>query len=244
MSARSGLGPAALAALLQLGCDPAVGRSCDEGDVYCVDRTRELVCENGAFIEAPCRGPGGCAIHPDGVRCDISKNHAGDRCSKDDEGASVCAAEHRMLVCRSGAYADVPCRGPDGCVGAGSRTSCDTSVARAGDLCSGNAQACDEAGKRALVCHEGKMRAAFHCRGVDGCAFHGGQLSCDLSIAKVGDPCDERMRGQHACSDDQSGLVTCQAGKFQLTEPCLKGKRCTAEGSSVGCHEAESTGKL
>ncbi|HEX9621688.1 MAG TPA: hypothetical protein VF989_16195 [Polyangiaceae bacterium] len=239
MRAAVNVGIAVHFAFACLGCEPAAGRSCGEGDVYCVDRSRQLVCEDGVFIETPCRGPGGCAIHPDGVRCDVAKNRAGDRCSKDDEGASACAAEHRMLVCRGGAYVDVPCRGPDGCITAGSRTSCDTAVARAGDACSGNAQACDDAGKRVLVCRDRKMEPSFHCRGPDGCAVQGGPLSCDVSIARVGDPCDERMQGQHACADDQSGLVTCKDGKFQLTEACPKGKSCTSEGSLVGCHENE-----
>jgi hypothetical protein len=150
----------------------------------------------------------------------------------------MCVAKDAMIVCRSGHYRAEACRGPRGCQRSATRAACDTTRARAGDVCARpGEQACSTDEKELLVCREGKMTSSLFCRGPDGCRAEGSKLRCDLSRANLSDPCEPSMEGQHACSSDGASILACKATKFSLDEPCTGAKRCNSEDGSVRCEK-------
>ncbi|MEZ4221035.1 MAG: hypothetical protein R3B13_08900 [Polyangiaceae bacterium] len=222
-------------------CKPGVGSSCDKGEAKCLNKQAQLACEDGKYIETPCRGPNGCSIAPEGTRCDISANKAGDRCSKGDEGAAACADPKTLIVCRGGAYQPAPCRGPDGCQTKEGRANCDTSIAESGDACaeSEKPKACSKDGSELLSCKGGEMKSELACRGPDGCKIADGKLNCDLTLAKLDDVCPAEMEGKHACSVDRKRILICKSQKFAPDSDCSKpGEGCLSEGS-IRCGKPE-----
>jgi hypothetical protein len=218
-------------------CKPGVGSSCDKGDARCVDRGRALACQDGKFIETPCRGPGGCTLAGESVTCDVTHNRLGDACTTDDEGAASCAGADRMLLCRGGSYTFVPCRGPLGCADQGGRAFCDMSVAEAGDVCrESGIKACASDAKQVLVCKKGAMAPFFSCRGAAGCRSSAGKLACDTSIARTGDTCDAAMEGRaFSCTEDHGSILTCKGGGFVLDQKCKATESCEVDGSTTRC---------
>lgn len=230
-------------ALFVLGlasCKPGPGSSCDKGEARCVDRTSQLVCQNGHYIQAPCRGPRGCGLTPSGISCDISANQPGDVCSTDEEGASACVDAKTKIVCAGGKFVAGSCRGPKGCETQEGRPLCDMSIAEPGDVCkdSDKTKACSVDGKQYLVCTGAKMTMEFQCLGPNGCKSEGGKLSCDMTYARDKDPCTKEMEGKHACNLDKSSIVTCKGGKFVIDEECKGGTSCNAEGT-IRCEKPE-----
>jgi hypothetical protein len=225
------------ALLLAASCKPGVGSSCDKGEARCIDGKRELACQAGHFIETPCHGPRGCSTTEQGTSCDFSGNKSGDPCSADDEGSATCSSQDGMLACHGGLYGIVPCRGTRGCSNADGRAVCDTSVAQMNDACRDeNLKACASDATQVLICKDHLMVAYYPCRGLNGCTSLGGKLSCDTSIAKLGDPCDKKMEGQaFSCSPDGSSILLCKGGAFALDEACKVGQKCLVEGSSTHC---------
>ena len=222
--------------VLAAACKPGPGSSCEKGEARCLDKQRELICQDGKFVETPCRGPGGCSVAPEGVRCDISGNSAGDVCSTDEQGASACKDGQTMLSCRGGRYVAVPCRGPNGCQNEGTRSLCDQSMATLGDDCgTEGTKACSVDGREVLACKQGKMGPLVLCRGSRGCSAVGGKLDCDLSIAAEGDACDAKLEGHVACSRDAAKIVRCSGGRFVEDDTCKAGKRCVTSGTSTEC---------
>jgi hypothetical protein len=230
----------ALALSLLVGCKPGVGSSCEKGESRCLDPNRALVCEKRKFIETPCLGKNGCRTEPAGVSCDVSANRAGDPCSTDEEGASVCADDKTLVACRRGKYARVPCRGPGGCLQEGGNTRCDATIAEVGEPCAENdKKACATDGRHVLACDEGRMRPQYECRGPNGCRVAERKVNCDLSIARLGDPCDKLVEGTFACSEDARAIVKCEGGQFILDEKCKGAERCLSEPGSTRCAKPE-----
>ena len=229
----------ALAALWLASCKPSAGSSCDKGEARCLDAKRELICQAGRFIESPCSGPGGCRLTAKGTSCDFSGNKPGDPCSTDDEGAATCANKDGMLACHGGRYAIVPCRGARGCANAESRALCDTSIAEPGDACrEENLKACTADGTQVLICKQHTMQRFYQCRGAGGCVSTGGKLSCDTSVAKLGDACDKKLEGQaFSCSPDGREILACKGGAFALDETCKTGLKCRLLGASTKCEK-------
>ena len=220
------------------GCKPGVGTSCDKGEARCQDKQTQLACQGGKYIATPCRGPGGCSITPDGIHCDISKNKPGDPCSTDDVGAAAGSDEKTLIACVEGKYQPSPCRGPKGCTSSDGRPTCDTSIAAPGDACKDTEKpkGCSTDGKQLLTCQSGKMALSFWCRGPDGCSAKDGKLDCDLSVAKLDDPCIKEMEGKNACALDRKAIVVCKGSKFVVDEKCeKKGESCLFEGGSIRC---------
>jgi hypothetical protein len=221
-----------------LACKPSPGSSCDAHEARCLDAKRAIVCDEGKFVETPCKGKAGCSTAPDGTSCDFSGNQPGDVCSKDNEGVAVCADEHRMLSCHGREYESVPCLGPRGCEMVGAQANCDQSVAEAGESCKkGKAKACSADKSQVLSCQSGHMAAQYFCRGEQGCSSGGGKLACDQTIAKLGDVCDKTLSGSTACSDDKKSLLTCQSERFAASEKCKPGTTCTVSGQSTKCEK-------
>jgi len=231
----------AIAAYWLANCKPRAGSSCDKGEARCIDAKHELVCQAGHFIESPCNGPSGCGLTAKGTSCDFSGNKAGDPCSADDEGAATCATKDSMLACHGGRYAIVPCRGSRGCVNAEGRALCDTSIAEPGDACRDeNLKACSGDGSQVLICKQHTMQRFYQCRGAAGCVSSAGKLSCDTSLAKLGDACDKKLEGQaFACSPDEREILSCKGGAFMLEETCKPGQKCRLVGTSTKCEKAD-----
>jgi hypothetical protein len=226
-------------ALSSANCKPSVGSSCEPDESRCLDRTSQLSCNDGHFIQTPCKGPGGCAADDKGVRCDISGNQPGDPCSRADEGAASCVGP-RMIVCRGGKYGFAECRGEKGCSNEAGRALCDTSVAIGGDSCvKEGLKACSTDGKQAMSCKAGKMQPLYACRGEAGCSSAGGKVSCDTSIADIGDVCDASGEGKNACSTQRDAILVCRAAHFALDEKCKRGTKCNASGGSVSCDKPQ-----
>ena len=227
----------ALAALFVTDCKPAAGSSCDKGEARCLDAKRELVCQAGRFIESPCNGPGGCRSTEKGTSCDFSGNKAGDPCSADDEGAATCGNKDGMLACHGGLYVLLPCRGSRGCVNAEGRALCDTSLAEPGDPCrEENSKACSGDGSQVLICKQHTMQRFYLCRGEGGCASGPGKLTCDTSVAKLGDACDKKLEAQaFACTPDGAEILVCKGGAFVHEESCTAGQKCGQVAGATKC---------
>jgi len=224
------------------GCKPGVGSRCDKGEARCIDQASALLCENGRFIETPCRGKDGCRLQVDRTACDVHGDRPGDACSTDDEGSAVCTSEKAMLSCRRGRYVAVRCRGSRGCTEEGGRAECDETVAESGEACGHDGKkACASDGKRVLVCTSGQTETKYQCRGERGCTVNQGKIDCDVSVARNGDACDTLFEGTFACTEDAKAIVKCLEGKFVPDETCKTGTRCLAEPGTTRCAKPEKT---
>lgn len=147
---------------------------------------------------------------------------AGGSCSA--EGLAQCE-QAAVLLCRSGTWTRVPCRGPDGCV-VEDAPRCDDSLGEEGEPCVLSGQhSCGTDKRRALVCDGGKFRRYMSCRGPKGCTMSSGSVTCDSAPqGSVGDPCDSP--GQKTCSLDKKSELECQNGTFVKRRDC---KSCTTK---------------
>jgi hypothetical protein len=224
--------------LATLACKPGPGSSCDPREARCLDAKRAIVCDDGKFVETPCRGKAGCFTVQERTSCDFSANQPGDACSKSDEGVAVCVGEDAMLACHERRYERVPCRGPRGCDATGGQPNCDQSVAEVGEPCKKpNAKACAVDKTQVLTCRDGRMSPLYLCRGEGQCSSAGGKLACDQTVARLGDSCDKALSGHIACSEDKKALITCQNERFVASEKCKPGALCTVSGQATKCEK-------
>lgn len=161
------------------GCKSKVGDSCTAGQAACQDAQSELVCEDGKFVAAACKGPAGCKVDGSTMRCDVSANTAADTCAKASEGHASCGSDKKSkVVCTGGKYAVGACRGPDGCKEEGSTVTCDVSISVVGDGCDGSSYACSVDKKSVLQCKGGKFAVHEACK--KACGTKGDAVGCDL----------------------------------------------------------------
>ncbi len=233
--------PAALlraltALLIPFACKPAPGGPCERGEARCLDAQREIVCDDGKFVETPCRGKAGCSTIKETTTCDISGNRPGDACAKSEQGVAACADPSGMIACHSGRFERVECRGPRGCETVVGQPNCDQSVADVGDACKlPNAKSCSTDKQSVLVCREGRLEPLYSCRGQAGCSSAAGKLACDQTVARLKDPCDKGLDGHVACSEDAAQLLVCKSETFVASEKCKAGTKCTVSGQSTAC---------
>ena len=224
------LGAVVAIVLLQApGCRarPLAGEKCKaQGQLVCASGDRALICDSGAWVDVPCKGPRGCARAGGGAgagnapggldQCDDTVAAEADPCPRNpplDYACSVDRAE--ALVCKDGQFALWRrCRGPAGCeVGAQDEVHCDTSAGESGDPCEKQlTYSCSRDGKTMLVCEGSALAPASSCRGKAGChvdaATH--KVDCDDEVAEAGDPCDEPRR--ITCAVDHKVELVCSAG--------------------------------
>lgn len=225
-----------------------VGDACTVDVAACADDEEILYCVKGKFAAFPCKGKKGCYERTNSgsteIFCDMSGNEVGDKCwasqvveetkkvikrAGGQEGKGGCSADTKaMVVCEGGKIAHTQCRGPKGCTQSGTDLHCDMSVAREGDPCEGNGASCSEDGKQFLMCKDGKSTVDRQCRG-EPCKVEGTKVSCDGSVAEVGDPCEGEGA---ACSVDKKAFLVCQGNKFVEKRKC---SACTIEGDNVRC---------
>ena len=149
------------------------------------------------------------------------------------------------LVCVNGAYAELPCRGPQGCFqDATKKIQCDDSVANDGDPCltqDNSSDACTVDKKEMVECTDGKFKMKRMCRGPKTCGVAGDTINCDLSVQLVGDPCG--IPGNAVCSVDKKQRLTCKDGAYAIDRYCRGSKGCSTEPGSgdsllVDCDES------
>jgi hypothetical protein len=74
---------------------------------------------------------------------------------------------------------------------------------------------------------------AIPCRGPQGCkAPPGGDGVCDDDLAQEGDPCQDTLNENYACSTDHAKELLCKDGKFVVASACKGPKKCSV--STVG----------
>lgn len=229
-----------VAGLLAVGCcKKKPGDSCSGTSPSCLDDNNLLVCEKGTLISTPCKGPNGCKVENNLIKCDISGNAAGDPCSSGDEGDTACGVDGKSQIsCHSGKYEVALCRGPDGCKTQGNTSICDLSIAEEGQECKGpgaiNTYACSVDGTKVLKCTNGQFNMSGYCRGKK-CEVKDGKVGCPDPIALVNDPCDTSSLGSYACAVDGSALLVCRGSKWIVDEKCRGKTKCKEQNNQVGC---------
>ena len=217
-----------------LACSkPGKGDHCEHGEAACLDSKNELQCDNGAFVEAPCKGPRGCAVVNELQSCDISGNAQGDPCSSEDEGVSQCVTDKKArVVCRGRRYAIEGCRGAKGCVEHDGIVDCDQSAAAPSAACDKQgAQRCAEDKKTLLVCSGNAFVPGMICRGPAGCS-PSADPQCDRGLQSEGDPCVNE--GDAECGgEDKRALLSCQGKKWVVKEACKTA--CVSTKEAVAC---------
>lgn len=155
--------------------------------------------------------------------------------------AATCTDPTTALVCRSGTYVAVTCRGPGGCAVSGEAVTCDDSTGTAGDTCFGvkpQDYACSSDGKEALHCEDGRFVKYLACRGPQACKVIGRTVSCDTAIAEIDDPC--LIPGQISCSTDRTTMLQCVQNRFAVYRNCRGRHGCYFSGDIPGCDETRA----
>ena len=229
---------AVLAVAALAGCKPKVGAKCKtDGKEICNDKATALVCHDGAWTEMACRGSKGCSAAGGDVDCDQSVASPGDLCL--DDGKAVCTPDGKSaLECKASKWTlNDKCLGPKGCTTDAQFVHCDNSLANIGDPCGQpDDHACALDNKSMLACKNEKWELQSHCRGQKACRVDGDDVSCDESLAVLGDPCNSE--GGAACSADLKAVLECKGGKMALDENCKKGCEVKPTGDhsgTVGC---------
>jgi hypothetical protein len=205
---------------------PKPGDKCEVGQAACLDPSEVMACQGGIFIEAHCRGPGGCSKLGTRVSCDDSIADEGDACLESSVDNRACSADKKTsLLCSGGKFKAVQtCRGANGCQIKSDQVTCDTKLAQKGDLCvTPGTFACTPDLKARLVCEQLKFAFDRYCRGPKGC--DGLDQACDEAISDVGDPCG--VSGNFACNPDGTMELQCQGGQY------VKDHRCPKSGCRV-----------
>jgi hypothetical protein len=212
----------ALALVFAPACNkPKPGDKCDVGQAVCIDPANVMACQGGIFINAHCRGPGGCSKLGTRVSCDDAIAEAGDACLESSAENRACSGDKKAsLLCSGGAFKAVQaCKGPGGCQIKGDSVTCDAKLAEKGDLCaSPGTFACTPDLKARVTCKDVKFAFDRYCKGPTGC--HPADAACDETVSDVGDPCG--VSGMFACNSDGSEELQCQGGQYVKDHKCPK----------------------
>jgi len=219
-------------------CTPKIGDTC-KVDV-CGDKKTLLACKNERLLPVQCDGPKGCAMEGNTAHCDFSGNKPGTPCDDRFLGKRMCKDAKSVIGCTAGKYAVTSCGGPSGCTANSDADmfvkDCDTTVGKAGGDCDRaftTKPACDETGKQTLECGKDNKWAALHfCRGPKGCVSSKGEITCDHSLANVGDPCMPPV--QEICSPDGAAAMLCDGSKM-FEKLCIGPKKCVTNADGIIC---------
>jgi hypothetical protein len=165
---------------------------------------------------------------------------AGRQCHIPDQ--LVCGASDRAMVCDSGAWKEVACRGQRGCSRRGDTDECDNTIAADLDPCPRNPPvdyACTADRSRALVCKGGQFSLWRNCRGPERCEIvEGRNLRCDTSLGEPGDPCSQQ--GTYSCSVDRKTMLSCDGNTFGAASSCrgADGCRVQRDARKVDCDDS------
>ena len=178
-----------------IACDDTIAQEkdgCDEdGEVACsTDKKAALECHGGVFtVGETCKGPHGCEVNGDKIRCDNDIADPNDPCHfigdygcSSDKVFVLKCVDHKMQKLNS-------CRGTKGCKVVELPQNklefvCDDSVAQLDDPCDEDGEhACTMDKKALLVCKAQKFAQHKPCGGAKGCSFDekGEKFECDTS---------------------------------------------------------------
>jgi hypothetical protein len=169
-----------------------------------------------------------------------AKPAAGGKCKEGEP--LVCPAHERALVCVSGAWVEMPCKGLAGCSAHGDSSECDDTLAAEGDTCPRDPPvdyACTPDHAEALVCDQGRFTLWRRCRGPERCQVEGGRnVRCDTTLGEPGDPCGQP--GTYSCSSDRTLMLSCDGTSFHAASSCRGPAGCSVERESrkVQCDDA------
>ena len=154
------------------------------------------------------------------------------------ETKEVCTSEKEALACHDGKWEEMQCRGPAGCAKEGSETVCDQSVAEDKDVCNlAGDFVCTADKKGMLECTKNKWTFVQSCLGARGCVMEQKKVTCDNSVANLGDAC--REEDDYACAPDQKAALVCRGGKFVTASPCKGAKGCRVTGDKASGFKVE-----
>ncbi len=165
---------------------------------------------------------------------------AGAQCKVQNQLA--CGGDDRAMVCESGTWVEVPCRGPHGCARHGDSDECDDTVATSGDPCPRAPPldyACTADRSAALACKEGRFALWRACRGPDRCEIVDGRnLRCDTTLGESGDPCEKQ--GTYSCAVDRKARLECNGTALAPVSSCRgpEGCRIQHDALRVDCDDS------
>jgi hypothetical protein len=207
-----------------------VGDACTDG--ACSGGDSALLCVDGKYVSAPCKGPDGCQKSP--FRCDYRDNPGASLCSEPlGVGAPMaCSGDKKARIrCVKGKVERDECDGPKGCFPkSGTTMGCDKTL-RAGASCSLDGDWCSDDGAEWLQCRGGKLVVVARCRGPARCQAFMETIACDTAFAEENDPC---LQKAEVCSADKKSVLGCVDGHFRVQSRCPAGKACTS-GTAPGC---------
>jgi hypothetical protein len=214
--------------LLMPACKPSVGGSCSEDRNDCTTPTSHFVCLAGHYGQETCKGAKGCKVENDKVACDTSRADEGDPCTVANK--IVCTSDGKAKVkCENQKFVFLTkCGGVEGCsVQDQGEAFCSHPFADVGDPCKEGEGACSDDQTYDLVCTGGKMARRFDCHGEEKCTPRSAGPVCDRSVAKIGEPCDEKdPELSIACAPDLTTALVCKAGKLVQGPMCRGEYKC------------------
>ena len=221
--------------------EPKAGARCTmDTKELCITGAQALACHDGKWEEMTCRGPSGCSKNGGEDTCDQSVADDKEVCNLASD--YVCTPDKKgMLECRKNRWTFVQrCAGDRRCTQEQKKIICDNSIANLGDDCrEADDYACAAPDhKSALVCRGGKFVIASKCNGKDACRVVGDKstgfkVTCDDSVATIGDVCDKD--GHFACSADGKQIVRCVNKRFVGDDKCKRREKCAVRSAVVGC---------
>jgi len=160
------------------------------------------------------------------------KPKAGGKC---DGGKSACADNRSALICSSGAYVAVSCKGGGGCADNDGIVQCDLGGDADGEPCvdlGDHALYCTADKDHAATCKGGKV-SVIECDG-KGCFPDGDKMRCDARPKlREGEPCNGE--GIDSCDDTAKLWLTCTKGKWALTDYCRGPNGCKPFAGTLAC---------
>jgi hypothetical protein len=146
------------------------------------------------------------------------------------ETKEVCVEDRKALACHDGKWEEMSCKGPDGCSKASGEHACDQSVAEDKDACNlADDYVCTGDKKGMLQCSKNRWTLVQSCLGDRACVMEKKKVTCDNSIANLGDACREEE--DYACSPDKKSALACRGGKFSQASLCKGPKGCRVTGN-------------
>ena len=150
-----------------------------------------------------------------------------------------CAEDGKhALACHDGKWEEIACKGPEGCAKKGNDFVCDQSVAEDKELCNlPDDFVCTPDKKGMLQCVKHRWTFVQACLGERGCALEAKRVTCDNSVAQVGDVCREEE--DYACSGDKKAALVCRSNKFVQVNLCKGPKGCRITGDKTAGYKVE-----
>jgi hypothetical protein len=195
------------------------------------DKKEMVYCTDGVTRRVACLGKKGCRPNNKDILCDQAIATVGEACEKN---VVACNTDGKtFLRCREGKLAEERlCRGPKGCSeSSAGEVLCDDSVAELGDACDDGRFVCSGDHRSVLLCLAGKYAPYHTCRGERPCETKRNEVTCDMHLADVGDPCHGEVS---ACTVDGKKMLDCKEGKFAVRGPC-RSCELDADASTILC---------